>query len=71
MLASHPVLNASLSPDATHLLLQGSHHVGVAMATPSGLVVPVVKGVQGLSVVGVAREVARLQVRGWWWVGWG
>jgi len=61
MLASHPTLNASLSSDASELLLHGSHNVGVAMATPSGLVVPVVKGVQGLSVVGVAREIARLQ----------
>jgi 2-oxoisovalerate dehydrogenase E2 component (dihydrolipoyl transacylase) len=40
---------------------RGSHNIGIAMDTPRGLIVPNIKGVQALSLLGVAQELARLQ----------
>ena len=38
-LANFPVLNSSLSADGEALLQHAAHNIGIAMATPSGLVV--------------------------------
>ncbi len=43
------------------LLRRAEHNIGIAMDTPRGLVVPCVKGVQSLSVLDIAEELARLQ----------
>lgn len=43
---------------------QASHNIGVAMDTSDGLVVPNVKGVQGLTLLEVAAELNRLQELG-------
>jgi 2-oxoisovalerate dehydrogenase E2 component (dihydrolipoyl transacylase) len=59
-LAEHPELNASLAPGADALLLHGAANVGVAVATPRGLVVPNVKDCGARSVGGIARELARI-----------
>ncbi|KAG1680788.1 hypothetical protein FOA52_008121 [Chlamydomonas sp. UWO 241] len=50
-----------LSPAGDALLLHADHNIGVAMATPTGLVVPNIKRVQDLSVAQIASEIARLQ----------
>ncbi|KAH6695145.1 2-oxoacid dehydrogenases acyltransferase-domain-containing protein [Plectosphaerella plurivora] len=42
------------------LLLKKFHHFGVAVDTPGGLLVPVVRDVQGRSVLALASETARL-----------
>ncbi len=60
-LTQFPTLNAQLSADASELILRGPHNIGVAMDTPRGLIVPSVKGVQALSVLEIAAELARLQ----------
>ncbi|BDA48716.1 Lipoamide acyltransferase component of branched-chain alpha-keto acid dehydrogenase complex [Coccomyxa sp. Obi] len=57
-----PDVNGSLSTDGSALLRHPSHNLGVAMATPSGLVVPNIKGVENRSIVSIAEELARLQV---------
>ena len=43
------------------LLLHPRHNIGVAMATPQGLVVPVVRDVAAKSVAGLAEELGLLQ----------
>jgi len=60
-LSQHPLLNSSLAPSGEELLLHPHHHIGVAMATPHGLVVPNIKHVERRSVGEVARELMRLQ----------
>ena len=50
--------------DFTFLLPQASHNIGVAMDTPSGLLVPNVKNVQSLSVFEISSELMRLQALG-------
>ena len=38
-LAEYPLLNSSLSADGEYLVRHNAHNLGVAMATPTGLVV--------------------------------
>ena len=67
-LKEHPLLNARLdvdsNPASPSLVFRPSHNIGVAMATPSGLIVPNIKNVQTRSVMSIAHELARLQAAG-------
>ncbi|OTA37295.1 hypothetical protein BTJ68_02701 [Hortaea werneckii EXF-2000] len=59
----HPLLNASLhtqDPKKPELTYRGSHNFGVAVDTPSGLLVPVVKNVQDLSIVEISQQLKQL-----------
>ncbi|KAL5713130.1 dihydrolipoyllysine-residue (2-methylpropanoyl)transferase [Ranunculus cassubicifolius] len=60
-LSKHPLLNSSFSEESNEITLKGNHNIGVAMATPNGLVVPNVKKVQSLSILEITKELARLQ----------
>ena len=42
-LNDHPILNASMSEDATELIYHEDHNIGVATDTPHGLLVPNIK----------------------------
>lgn len=42
-LLSYPVLNSSLDSSNENLIYKASHNIGVAMDTPHGLVVPVIR----------------------------
>ncbi|BBA96424.1 putative dihydrolipoamide acyltransferase component [Actinacidiphila reveromycinica] len=54
-LRGHPGVNASYSPDGQgQTLLHGRVHVGVAVASPAGLVVPVVRDADRASVTAIA-----------------
>lgn len=55
-----PQLNAKMTQDMSSLEHYASHNIGVAMATPTGLVVPNVKNVQALSLLQIASELTRL-----------
>ena len=58
-----PVFNASLSPDGHNLILKRYVNVGVAIDTPGGLVVPVLRGVAGKGLLDLAGELAELGLR--------
>jgi 2-oxoisovalerate dehydrogenase E2 component (dihydrolipoyl transacylase) len=62
-LHQYPILNARVdtSTPTPSIILRSAHNVGVAMDTPSGLVVPVVRDVAARSVLDIAAELARLQ----------
>lgn len=42
-LAQIPIINSSLDSSCEHLTYKSSHNIGVAMDTPNGLIVPVIK----------------------------
>lgn len=64
-LFKHPVLNARVDVDPAtskpSLAFRSQHNIGVAMDTPQGLLVPVVRDVANLNVLSIARELVRLQ----------
>lgn len=55
-----PILNARLSDDASEIHYLSAVNVGMAVDSRAGLLVPNVKGVERLSLLGIAGEVARL-----------
>ncbi|MED6130308.1 Bce2p, variant 2 [Stylosanthes scabra] len=60
-LTKYPSLNSCFKEDSMEVILKGSHNIGVAMATPNGLVVPNIKNAQSLSILEITKELARLQ----------
>lgn len=57
-LQKHPTFNASLSADGENLILKKYVNIGVAVDTPNGLVVPVLRGVNNKSINDIALELA-------------
>jgi len=62
-LRAHPQFNASLDPAAGEMILKRYYHLGVAVATPRGLIVPVLRDVDGKPVLEVGRELGALAQR--------
>ncbi len=62
-LLAHPHFNASLTPDAESLVYKQYVHIGVAVDTPDGLVVPVVRDVDRKGVYELAAELGEVSVR--------
>ncbi len=62
-LREHPRFNASLDPAAGELILKRYCHLGVAVATDRGLIVPVIRDVDRKPVMELARELAALAAR--------
>jgi 2-oxoglutarate dehydrogenase E2 component (dihydrolipoamide succinyltransferase) len=60
-LRRHPVLNASIEGD--DLVLHEDVNLGIAVALEDGLVVPVIRRAQTLSVEGLAEEIAAVAER--------
>jgi pyruvate dehydrogenase E2 component (dihydrolipoamide acetyltransferase) len=59
-LREFPTFNASLAPGGDALVLKKYFHVGVAVDTPDGLVVPVIRDCDRKGVSDIARELASL-----------
>jgi pyruvate dehydrogenase E2 component (dihydrolipoamide acetyltransferase) len=59
-LREFPQFNASLHPDGQQLVMKRYYNIGFAVDTPGGLVVPVIKGLEGKSLFQVAREIGEL-----------
>src|SRR5262247_4099025 len=62
-LQEHPQFNASLDPAAGELIVKRYCHLGVAVATERGLIVPVIRDVDKKPLVEVQRELAALAQR--------
>jgi pyruvate dehydrogenase E2 component (dihydrolipoamide acetyltransferase) len=62
-LREHAVFNASLDAAAGEMILKRYCHLGVAVATERGLIVPVLRDVDGKPVIELARELAALAQR--------
>ena len=59
-LAEWPMLNATYDDDANVITRSGAVHMGMATQTPNGLMVPVIRNAQSLSVWQIASEILRL-----------
>lgn len=59
-LKRHPSLNALVDDDKRELVLKKSYNIGIAAATEAGLIVPVLRGADRLSLVEIAAEIERL-----------
>ncbi|KAL9237699.1 hypothetical protein vseg_012219 [Gypsophila vaccaria] len=60
-LSKYPFVNSSFNEDMHEIVVKGPHNIGIAMATPNGLVVPNVKKVQSLTILEITKEISRLQ----------
>ena len=60
-LKQHPVLNSSVEGD--QIIYHGAEHLGVAVDTERGLLVPVIQNAGDLNMGGVARKIADLAAR--------
>jgi pyruvate dehydrogenase E2 component (dihydrolipoamide acetyltransferase) len=57
-LREHPVVNASLDPDGEHVILKRYYHLGIAVDTEDGLIVPVIRNVDAKGLFDLAEELA-------------
>jgi pyruvate dehydrogenase E2 component (dihydrolipoamide acetyltransferase) len=62
-LGRHPHFNATLDPGAGELILKRYVHLGVAVATERGLIVPVLRDVDRKPILALAAELAALAQR--------
>lgn len=63
-LTKYPVLNSKIDDKQENIIYYNSHNIGVAMDTPGGLAVPVIKNVQNKTILEIAKELNRLQELG-------
>jgi pyruvate dehydrogenase E2 component (dihydrolipoamide acetyltransferase) len=59
-LRAHPEFNASLSPEKDALILKKYYNIGVAVDTPDGLVVPVIKDADRKGVHDISQEMGTI-----------
>ncbi len=62
-LKAYPQVNASLDPGGENLILKKYYHIGVAVDTPDGLVVPVIRDVDKKGVYDLAAELGEVSAR--------
>ncbi len=62
-LREFPLLNASLDEERQELVLHRQLNIGVAVDTPNGLIVPVVRDIAGKSLMQLGREIGELAER--------
>ncbi|NIM29064.1 MAG: dihydrolipoyllysine-residue acetyltransferase [Gammaproteobacteria bacterium] len=62
-LREFPSFNASLAGDGENLVMKKYFHIGVAVDTPNGLVVPVIRDVDTKGIMDLGAELAELSAR--------
>ncbi|HMC67832.1 MAG TPA: 2-oxoglutarate dehydrogenase, E2 component, dihydrolipoamide succinyltransferase, partial [Mycobacteriales bacterium] len=62
-LREHPAVNSSIDLEAGTASYHDSVHLGIAVDTPRGLLVPVIKDASDLNLPGLARKIADLAER--------
>jgi pyruvate dehydrogenase E2 component (dihydrolipoamide acetyltransferase) len=63
VLKDHPIFNASYDEAAGQIVFKRYYHIGVAVDTPEGLIVPVVRDADRKDMVALARELADMASR--------
>lgn len=59
-LKKYPRFNSSLEPSGENLIMKNYFHIGVAVDTPDGLVVPVIRDVDKKSLVDISMELREI-----------
>ena len=62
-LKQYPEFNASLSPDGESLIVKRYYHIGIAVDTPNGLVVPVIREVDKKGLLELAKALGEVSAR--------
>ncbi len=62
-LKAFPTFNASLAEDGENLILKKYYNVGMAVDTPNGLVVPVIRDVDKKSVLEIASDMGEISAK--------
>jgi pyruvate dehydrogenase E2 component (dihydrolipoamide acetyltransferase) len=60
VLKEFPIFNASLDEEQREIIYKRSYHIGLATAAPEGLLVPVLRDADRLSLLSIASELDRL-----------
>ncbi|MGH7992627.1 MAG: 2-oxo acid dehydrogenase subunit E2 [Limisphaerales bacterium] len=59
-LKKHPIFNSSLDEAANEIVLKQYYHIGIAVDTEQGLIVPVIRDVDKKSVLDLSKELEQL-----------
>jgi len=59
-LKSHPYLNSSLDEEHGNIVLKKYYNIGIAVQTDKGLVVPVIRNADKMSILNIAKEIYSL-----------
>ncbi|GFO59714.1 dihydrolipoamide acetyltransferase component of pyruvate dehydrogenase complex [Geomonas silvestris] len=59
-LREHPMLNASIDDATQTIIVKKHYHFGIAVATPEGLMVPVIRDVEKKSIIELAQAIQEL-----------
>jgi pyruvate dehydrogenase E2 component (dihydrolipoamide acetyltransferase) len=62
-LKKHPEFNSSLSPEKDAIIVKEYYNIGIAVDTPGGLVVPVVKDADRKGIVELSREFMEISAK--------
>lgn len=62
-LLEYPVFNSSLHEDGEHLIMKKYVHIGIAVDTPNGLVVPVVRDVDKKGIKQLSEELGEISAK--------
>jgi pyruvate dehydrogenase E2 component (dihydrolipoamide acetyltransferase) len=62
-LKAYPTFNSSLSADGESLILKKYFHIGIAVDTPNGLVVPVVRDVDQKGIHALSQEIMEISMK--------
>jgi pyruvate dehydrogenase E2 component (dihydrolipoamide acetyltransferase) len=57
-LRQHPVVNSSIDQEAGTVTYHDGEHLGIAVDTPKGLIVPVIRDAGDLNLAGLAKRIA-------------
>jgi len=62
-LKKHPMFNSSLDETAQEVVLKAYYHLGIAVDTEAGLIVPVIRDVDKKSLLQLSKELEELAVK--------
>jgi pyruvate dehydrogenase E2 component (dihydrolipoamide acetyltransferase) len=63
ILKKHPLFNSSLDEAANEIVLKDYYHIGIAVDTEQGLIVPVIRDVDKKSVLELAKELEEVAAK--------